>query len=492
MWTVAVARPTEMGGRQAAPIATSLVNHLRPKYLAMCGVCAGNPAYAALGDVVVAAMVYQWDEGRHSPSRFEGDHRQVLLDPRWLRAAQDFNPAGLPSFGLATEDDAMLWLLERLHQNVNPREHPARNRYFPDGEWEPRLDRFEAKGLIARDDRGAVVITDAGAGLVRRRIYGDVDGPQQLPFRVLVAPMASGNTVMKDGGIWEQLAGMGVRKIAAVDMEAAAIATVARELQVAHWLVVKGVMDHASPDKDDRHMRFAARASAEVLFKLLDQLVVADQYAPVESVARRAMGRWHRATMIGLIGIAAGAINLIGNSAHWAPTTTPATSPSNTTSATPPTTVPSSLRLGLPANCDAVLTLAEITPVLGSIEGEPRVSTDGENEQLNRAGKITCQYGRAFRDTRAGNVAPLIVGISDYTDASMAIKRRDQYVTGAGTVLSTTTRNGIIFTTYVENGFIMTLWPTGKYLFSVMLYAETGDAATASLIADAVHRHSVR
>jgi WD40 repeat protein len=52
-------------------------------------------------------------------------------------------------------------------------------------------------------------------------------------------------------------------------MEAAAIANIAHRLEVAHWVVAKGVMDYANPRKDDRYKRFAARASAEVLFKLL-------------------------------------------------------------------------------------------------------------------------------------------------------------------------------------------------------------------------------
>jgi len=272
-WTVALARPTGMSGRLTAPTTTTMVDRLRPSCLGMSGVCAGNPGDTGLGDVVVAEVAYEWDEGKHSPSGFVGDHRQVALDPRWLRAAQDFDPARLASHGPASADEAMLWLLERLHRDQDPRKHPARDRYFPEGTWVPRLAQWEDDGVIARDRDGAVVLTDDGTRLVRRRMYDDVDGPQRLPFGVLVAPMASGSAVVADASIWPRLAQMGIRKVAAVEMEAATVATVAREREIPRWLVAKGVMDHADMRKDDRYKRFAARASAEVLFALLDDLV---------------------------------------------------------------------------------------------------------------------------------------------------------------------------------------------------------------------------
>lgn len=107
---------------------------------------------------------------------------------------------------------------------------------------------------------------------MQRRLYDDADGPQRLPFRVLAAPMASGSTVVADPDVWGRLKAMGMRKITAVEMEAATIATVAHDRGLA-WLVAKGVMDHADTRKDDRYKKFAARASAQVMFALLERLV---------------------------------------------------------------------------------------------------------------------------------------------------------------------------------------------------------------------------
>lgn len=284
--SVALARPTRMGGRSTSPIATTLAGKLRPVCLAMCGVCAGHPATTAPGDVIVASPAYEWDEGKHSDSGFRPDHQQFPLDARWIRAVQDFIPDTLPSFGLATDEEATVWYLERLAEEQDPRTHPARRRYFPTGTWETRLERLVSDGLIRwRDAR--LVLTDVGRDLAQRKIYHDVDGPDRLPFEVTAGPMASGSSVMADPAVWGQLE-VAQRKIVALEMEAATIATVAAEQRVPHWLVAKGVMDHAGSGKDDRFKAFAARASAEVLFALLGRLLAPATTArgPVKPAAR--------------------------------------------------------------------------------------------------------------------------------------------------------------------------------------------------------------
>ncbi|MFI5889824.1 hypothetical protein ACIA5D_06845 [Actinoplanes sp. NPDC051513] len=270
---VALTRPTQMGGRGTAPIATTLTNRLEPTCLAMCGVCAGNPGATAPGDVIVAAPAYEWDEGKYTGDSFQFDPQQFPQDTRWVRAAQDFDPSSLPSYGVATEDEAAVWYLERLYRGQDPRTHPARRRYFPHATWGTRLARLESEGFIAWRDAD-VALSNAGRRHIQRILYADVDGPERLPFVVVPGAMASGSAVVVDPKIWDTLE-VGQRKILALDMEAATLATIAHERQVPHWLVVKGVMDHADRDKDDRFKAFAARASAEVLLALLDKLLVA-------------------------------------------------------------------------------------------------------------------------------------------------------------------------------------------------------------------------
>jgi nucleoside phosphorylase len=269
--SVALARPARMGGRSAAAITTTLADRLRPTCLAMCGVCAGNPGDTAPGDVVVAELSYEWDEGKHTARGYLPNPRQFPQDARWVRAAQEFTPSGLPSYGVATDQEATVWILERLHKEQDPRRHPARPRYFASARWDAHLEVLESSGLIVwQDDQFA--LTDKGSNHIQRILYGDVGGPDRLPFAVLAGPMASGSAVMAAPGVWAGLEAH-QRDVLALDMEAATIATVANDRRVPHWLVAKGVSDHADDRKDDRFKSFAAKASAEVLLALLEKLL---------------------------------------------------------------------------------------------------------------------------------------------------------------------------------------------------------------------------
>ena len=66
--TIALSHPTRMGGNFMSNIVSTLVERLKPRYLAMCGVCAGNPSDVALGDVVIGNPVFQ-DRRREADRR---------------------------------------------------------------------------------------------------------------------------------------------------------------------------------------------------------------------------------------------------------------------------------------------------------------------------------------------------------------------------------------------------------------------------------------
>ena len=278
---IALARPTRMGGTSTTVVAASLAAELRPRCLAMCGVCAGNPADVVLGDLIIAEMAYVYDEGKRKLvdddgnrklAGFEGDHRQIPLQDAWLHAAQDMRAPGLPSWGAPTETNSRWWLLELLHTGVDPRNHPACRRYLPEGQWATCVRSLELDGLVRRDGM-SIQLTEAGRSAVMEHLFYRLDPPQRLPFAIHVGPFASGNAVVKDGLTWDALKALGVRSILGLEMEAAAIATTAFRLGIEHWTVIKGVMDYADPNKDDRFKPFAARASAEVLLAFLRKVM---------------------------------------------------------------------------------------------------------------------------------------------------------------------------------------------------------------------------
>jgi len=274
LFSISIAKASRMGGIETGPFAARLVEHLRPGCLVMCGVCAGNPGEVALGDVVISELAYQHDEGKREAGGFVGDHRQSAVSDSWQRAAESLKPEALPSFGEPSPHDSRFWLLQTLHAGGDPFKHPARRRYFRTGEWGRMIDSLMAEGTITEDGL-SLRLTPAGEADVQKSLVRDVDPPEQLPFAIKVGPIASGNVVVKDAITWDSLKAMGVRSVIGLEMEAAVIGRVAIAAGVPEWLVVKGVMDYADPNKDDRYKPFAARASAEVLRTFLAERFMA-------------------------------------------------------------------------------------------------------------------------------------------------------------------------------------------------------------------------
>lgn len=264
LFTVVLARPHRMGGIETGQLPAVLAVGLKPGCLVMCGVCAGNPREVALGDIVISEIAYQYDEGKQETEAFVGDQRHRAISKSWQGAADALSPKSLPSFGAASPRDARFWFLERLYAGDEPRTHPARTRYLARGEWKTLAEALMAERIIQRVGT-SFELTDAGRDEVEWSIVTEIDPPERLPIAIKLGPIASGNVMVKDGVTWDSLKNMGVRSVVGLEMEAAALALAARSFDVPQWIVIKGVMDHADPRKDDRFKPFAARASAEAL-----------------------------------------------------------------------------------------------------------------------------------------------------------------------------------------------------------------------------------
>ncbi|WFU07481.1 hypothetical protein QA648_36795 (plasmid) [Rhizobium sp. CB3171] len=266
--TLALARPTRMGADATGVVASSLATKLGPKSVAMSGVCAGNPKDVSLGDVIVAELAYNYEEGKATTAGFSADPRQQPLRDSLVRFAQNLDARTIPSYGPPTLSDRELWFLEVLDRNVDPRKHPARSRYIADGDWPQFVQALIARELI-RNQKSTFKITAKGRTRVKDAALLNVASPDCLPLKIHVGPIASGASVNKTGNAWEMIVERGLRSALGLEMEAAVIANIAYRLEIPDWIVVKGVMDYADPDKDDRYKEFAARASAEVLLRIL-------------------------------------------------------------------------------------------------------------------------------------------------------------------------------------------------------------------------------
>lgn len=271
---IAAARTTRMGGAAAVVLAERLVSRLLPRSLAMCGICAGRPGYTEVGDVIIADRVFQADVGKLSTTSWEADWTVHPMPDHWLRAAQELAGPATARFGYGDPDaeDAQWWLLEQLHAGRDPLASAGFHRYFPDERRAEALARLiDALGYVSIEG-GRFELTEVGeTALLEHHARHGWRSFSRLPYWVQVGPIASGNAVVADGDVWQQIVGLGMRKILGLDMEAAALGAVA----TAHGLpfvVTKGVMDHADRHKDARAEDFAARASAEVLCALLREV----------------------------------------------------------------------------------------------------------------------------------------------------------------------------------------------------------------------------
>ncbi|MBK8256822.1 MAG: hypothetical protein IPK82_29640 [Polyangiaceae bacterium] len=273
-----VAAASEMGGR--------LVDALEASCIAMSGVCAGRRGEVSPGDVIIANLVYtydagslrvEYDEAGNKTERFQAEMNPVPLPDQWAQKALQFqvnSPASWIAERPATLASHCDWALSVLADDVNPLKHADFGQHK--AAWPQIIDRLrELKWVTPK----GLKLTDEGREHLEElllRFGGTLPTPD--PWKIHVAPMATGSNVMRDRQLFPRLSSA-MRKVLGVEMEAAAIGRVAQARKIA-WIVMKGVMDHADLDKDDFLKDFAARASAECLIQFLRENLTPRRIAP--------------------------------------------------------------------------------------------------------------------------------------------------------------------------------------------------------------------
>jgi nucleoside phosphorylase len=272
----------EMGEAQAATRSAALVAELKPKAIAMCGICAGKRGDTHLGDIVAADRVYSYDHGKlvartgASGERVEDFYHDITtynLPLPWKMEvealAQNFtNRADIANDRPLGIEVQRTWLVRALAARdkgtgVDPATHPERARQCPD--WSKAIASLEKKGFVVVAG-GAIQLTDTGKEFADDHRLRFLDWqPANGPFKAHVAPIATGKTVRVDPQLFQRLEPL-VRKTLGVEMEAAAIGHVARYAEIPA-LIVKAVSDHADEDKDDSFRAFACTASAKFLLE---------------------------------------------------------------------------------------------------------------------------------------------------------------------------------------------------------------------------------
>lgn len=266
--SIVLSRAIEQRGDATAAMASALVQHFRPRCLAMCGVCAGRPGWTELGDVVIADRVYRYDAGeRQGGLRVAHDVKTYLLAPLLEQAARRVcvpkDVAWVAERPVPLEIQR-LWILAEVRANRDPTNSSERD--LRCANWGQVLGTLWVSGFLRQ---GTIQITASGEEFIDQFLLvnkGII--PARPHVEVKVGPMATGSDLIQDDAIWAELA-ESQRLILGIDMEAAAIGATAHAFGVPYQIIAKGVMDFAERERVRFFFPFAARASAEVLIALL-------------------------------------------------------------------------------------------------------------------------------------------------------------------------------------------------------------------------------
>ena len=272
---VALTWATRMRTMATIDAAGRLIGKLGVQCVAMSGVCAGRRGKVSPGDVIVGSLLYTYDTGAirteydqdGSPhSRFQAEPNPYPLDEQLHHRAQAFQMVAGSWLSerpptLEAQGD---WLLARLLAGEDPAAHAESSERCPT--WQPAVQRLRQFKYVTAE--GPLALTESGAAYIRDRLALNRNKLPEAPaWRHHVAPIATGNNVMRNPKLFDRLSDSD-RDVLGVEMEAAAIGAIAHARRLL-WVVMKGVMDHADHDKDDSVKAFAARASAECLIAFL-------------------------------------------------------------------------------------------------------------------------------------------------------------------------------------------------------------------------------
>ncbi|EGJ20501.1 hypothetical protein RSWS8N_00445 [Cereibacter sphaeroides WS8N] len=206
-YKVAALRSAKMGMVSAAVLTNKVIERLRPKLIAMTGICAGHRDKTQLGDVVVADPAWDFQSGK------------LKLEDK--KAKMEFSPHQIP---------ISHFLRSRFEQMTTDRRMVADivGRFGSDAP-----SGFKLRiGPIAS---GAAVMADGKAiDEVREFQNRDLIGLEMEIYGVYAAAQQASSPQPK-------------------------------------FLALKGVCDFADPDKHDGAQRFAAFASAQILRKYVER-----------------------------------------------------------------------------------------------------------------------------------------------------------------------------------------------------------------------------
>jgi nucleoside phosphorylase len=242
------------------------LKQLRPRMLAMTGICAGWEGKDGIefGDVIIAEGGFQPREGKQEGTTFHPDTR-VYESPNWVvQEAKDFlSDEGWVST-IKTQRPRSLrsqgeWLLCQVEAGGFRLDDPDWSVVRAEG-----IEYSEARAWLSRHNlvEGGR-ITAAGSSLLDKR-KAEASGeckprPDRDKPKAHVGVFASDAHVIAVEAPFKQAASQ-VRSTRAYDLEVKTFLQAAAEIGIPA-VAVKGVSDYGTMEKDDRYRHYAAEAA---------------------------------------------------------------------------------------------------------------------------------------------------------------------------------------------------------------------------------------
>jgi len=205
--TVSATFAPRMGMVSSALRSSAVITLLRPRLIAMCGICAGVTGKVNFGDILLADPAWDFQSGKRVRDK---ENTQFSIAPHQLHT--------------------------------------------------PALVRTHVEQL--RGDKDAMT-----------KIAAKFDGEDSsiIP-KIVIGPVASGSAVLADGEVVNEIKSQH-RELVGVEMEIYGMYAAAYGASQPQPLpfALKAVCDFADPDKKDKHQRFAAYTSANVLRLLMER-----------------------------------------------------------------------------------------------------------------------------------------------------------------------------------------------------------------------------
>lgn len=278
--TFALARSSSMGPDKAAQSAQYYYSKINPKYLAMAGFCAGREKKVNLGDVIVPYKMIKFGEGAHSS--YNELYRVLTvynLKPLWKQKAENFTSNWQKKIGINQPHSykyQMYYFMKLFfeREGIVPTTDFLNNEDIPD--YRDIIKQEVARGnvSIAMPD---ILLTEQGNQNYQEALFMGYQAENGLYHdptpSIRVGIIATGQTVQKWDGIFDQLEKDYDRKIYALDMEATSIADVGVFNNI-DYIIAKGVGDFATGNKtfDNHYMKYAIRASYHFIVDFFNSL----------------------------------------------------------------------------------------------------------------------------------------------------------------------------------------------------------------------------